>query len=58
MPDVHHRPDFHRAPVARRDLARDFDRLVQVVGFDQEVAAQLLARLGERAIVITRLPSL
>src|SRR4051794_8730521 len=44
------RPDLDR-PLARRgDLPGDRDRLVEARGVDQEVAAELLAGLGERAV--------
>jgi hypothetical protein len=43
--DLYHRPDFD-APLARhRDPCGDADRLVEIPGVDQEIAAQLLARL-------------
>src|SRR5688572_3420240 len=54
--EVHHRPHLDRAEPRRRNARRDLDRLVQVLGLDEVVAAQLLLRLGERAIGGRRLP--
>src|SRR5262245_27014099 len=48
--DLHHRTDFDRAQARARDLFRDAYRLVEVLGVDQEIAAEMLARLGERAV--------
>src|SRR4029450_6847077 len=46
-----HRPDLDcPACPCGRNLCGDLDRLVQVVGFDQVEAAQVLLRLGEGAV--------
>ena len=44
------RPDLDRAVARRRDPGGPLDRLVERVGVDQVVAAELLLRLGERAV--------
>src|SRR5262249_24676491 len=48
--DLHHGTDFDRAQARARNLCRDAYRLVEVFGVDQEVAAEVLARLGERTV--------
>src|SRR5579872_1980236 len=48
-----HRPDrphLDRTVLGGGDLGGDADRLVQVLGLDQVVAAELFAGLGERAV--------
>src|SRR5258705_13733938 len=47
------RPDgtnLDRAPLCRRDAAGDLNRLVAILGFDEEVAAELFLGLGEWAV--------
>src|SRR5436190_8427670 len=41
---------FDYTPLGRRDAARDLNGLVPILGFDEEVAAELLFGLGERAV--------
>src|SRR5205823_10748546 len=48
--DLDDRPDFDCAPARPRNPRGDGDRLVEIPGIDQEVAAQLFARLRERAV--------
>src|SRR6266568_5021576 len=48
--DLHYRPDFDGAGACRWNPCGDADRLVEILGVDQEVAAELLARLRERTI--------
>src|SRR6266850_8411846 len=47
---ISHRPDFDRTYTRKRTASGDGDRLVEVVDVDQHVAAEVLARLRERAI--------
>src|SRR5579872_542325 len=47
LPD---RPHLDRAEASPRDLRGDLDGLVEVLAVDQEEAAHLLLRLGERAV--------
>src|SRR5215469_1306149 len=42
--------NFHSAPTAGRNAPSDVDGFVKVLGVDQKEAAQLFARLGERAV--------
>src|SRR6266849_1989475 len=48
--DLHHWPDFDCAPATCWNPRGDVDRLVEVLGVDQEEAAELFARLGERTV--------
>src|SRR6266513_1284226 len=48
--DLHDRPNLHRPQRGARKPARDVDRLVQIPDVDDEVAAELLARLRERTV--------
>ena len=52
---VHHRPDLDRALLRAGDARRPRDRVVEVAAVEQVVAAELLARLGERAVAGDRL---
>ena len=55
---LHQRPHLDRAAhPRRRDPRGDLDRRVEVVGLDQEEAAQVLLRVDERAVGEQRLPS-
>ena len=45
-----HRPDLDTSEAGRRDFRRNLNRLVEVFRLDEEVAAELLLRLGKRAI--------
>src|SRR5918993_329747 len=47
---LHHRTHLDATPARTGDLGRDLDRFVQVLRIEQVVAAELLARLGERAV--------
>src|SRR2546421_7060954 len=47
---LHDRADFDGAQACRGNPCGDADRLVQILGVDEEVAAQLLARLRERPV--------
>src|SRR6516165_3584775 len=42
--------NFHSAPTAGRNASGDVDGFVKVLGVDQKEAAQLFARLRERAV--------
>src|ERR1043165_7494566 len=42
-------PNFYGAYSGARDPAGDFSRVIEAVGLDQEIAAQLFARFGQRA---------
>src|SRR5215510_11248134 len=54
--ELHDRPHLDRAAHPhRRDARRDRDRLVEVLGLDHVIAAQLFLRLGERAVRADRL---
>src|SRR6266699_352971 len=44
------RANLDRAPLRRRNAARDLDGLVPILRFDQEVAAELFLGLGERTV--------
>src|SRR5207253_7752248 len=48
--DVNDRPDLDRAATGHGNPRRDGDRLVEIARIDQEVAAQLLLGLRERAV--------
>src|SRR5262245_1587630 len=48
--DLDHRTNFDCAPLRHRNPLGDGDRRVEISGVDQEVAAQLLARLRERPV--------
>src|SRR4029453_1076829 len=48
--DLPHRPDFHGSDARPGNPSRDADRLVKILGIDQKVAGDLLARLYERTI--------
>jgi hypothetical protein len=37
--DLHHRPDFNRAPASRRNPRRNVDCLIEIFGINQEEAA-------------------
>src|SRR5574341_1074376 len=43
-------PNLDRSPLGRRNPRRDLDRVVQVLGFDEEVAPELLFGLRERPV--------
>ena len=45
-----HRPDLDTSEAGRWDFRRNLNRLVEVFRLDEEVAAELLLRLGKRAI--------
>ena len=45
--DLHHGPDFDRTFAGARNLSGNVDRLVEVPGVHQEVAAEVFARLRE-----------
>src|SRR5438034_1339335 len=47
---LHYRPDFDGADTCPWNPCGDADRLVEILGVDQEVAAELFARLRERTI--------
>src|SRR5438552_10709823 len=47
---VNDRPDLDRAATGHGNPRRDGDRLVEIAGIDQEVAAQLLLGFRERAV--------
>src|SRR3989449_9581433 len=47
---VNDRPDLDRAATGHGNPGRDGDRLVEIARIDQEVAAQLLLGLRERAV--------
>src|SRR5436190_1295754 len=47
---LHHRADFDRAFARSWNFRGDPDRFVQILGVDQKIAAEVLARLGERAV--------
>src|SRR5687767_5657049 len=48
--ELHNRPHLDAADARRGDLLRHLNRVVQVLRLDQVVAAQLLLRLGKRAV--------
>src|SRR5262245_10177964 len=48
--DLPHRPDFYRSDARVRNPSSDADRLVEILGMDQKVAGDLLARLHERTV--------
>src|SRR5579864_6615457 len=48
--NFHHRPDFYGSPTASRDSLGNPDGLIEVIGVDQEVPAELFARFSERAV--------
>src|SRR5712691_1421563 len=47
---LHHRPNFDGPQACAWNPSGDVDRLVEIPGVDQEVAAQLFARLRERTV--------
>src|SRR5437899_12186879 len=47
---LHDRPDFHGSLACSRNPCGDADRLVEILGVDQEVAAELFARFRERTV--------
>src|SRR6266545_5854654 len=47
---LYDRPDFDCAPACHGNPLGDGDRLVEIPGVDQEVAAQLFARLRKRTV--------
>src|SRR6266508_2653659 len=51
----HHGAHLDRAVACRRDLGRPGERVLERVSLDQVVAAELLFRLGERAVGRERL---
>src|ERR1700694_1383437 len=48
--NFHDGADFHGSPAPCRDPPGDADGLIEVLSVDQEVSAQLFARLRERAV--------
>src|SRR5262245_60409339 len=48
--DLDHRADLDGPALRHWDALRNRDGLVQILGLDQEVTAQLLVSLGERAV--------
>src|SRR2546428_3540044 len=48
--DLHQRPNFDGPQACAWDPSGDVDRLVEILGVDQKVAAQLFARLRERTV--------
>src|SRR5439155_25188259 len=48
--DFDHRPDFDGSLACHGNLCGDGDGLVQIFCIDEEIAPQLLARLGERTV--------
>src|SRR5581483_8517904 len=53
--DRHHRPHLDGAVLRARAARRDLERLVECLDLDQIEAAELLLRLGERAVGDQRL---
>ena len=45
-----HRPHFDRSDARPWNPSRDADRFIEILGIDQEVACDLLARFDERTI--------
>src|SRR6266487_3985068 len=48
--DLPDRPDFNRSDTRCGNPARDVDRFVEILGVDQEIAADLLASLREGTV--------
>src|SRR5262244_3737789 len=48
--DLSNRPDFYRSDARSWNPSSDADRLVEILGMDQEVTGDLLARLHERTV--------
>src|SRR5262245_42075813 len=48
--DLSHRPDLDRSNARSRNPSSNADRLIEILGMDQEVAGDLLARLHERTV--------
>jgi hypothetical protein len=48
--DLHDRPDFDGAQACPWNPCGDADRLVGILGVDQELAAELFVRLRERSV--------
>src|SRR5262249_59152242 len=48
--DLPHWPDLDRSDARSWNPSSDADRLVEILGMDQEVTGDLLARLHERAV--------
>ena len=48
--DLPHRPDFDGADARPWNPSSDADRIIQILGIDQKVAGDLLARLDERPV--------
>src|SRR5438309_6280935 len=48
--DLHHRPNLDGPEACAWNPSGDVDRLVEIPGVDEEVAAQLFPRLGERTV--------
>ena len=45
-----HRPNFDRSDASPRYPSGDADSLIEILGIDQKVSSELLARLHERTI--------
>jgi hypothetical protein len=48
--DLYDRPDFDAAHACSWNPCGDADRLVEILGVDQELAAELFARLRKRPV--------
>src|SRR5688572_12392295 len=48
--NLHHRPHFDAAGLGVGNARGDRHRFIEVLGFDQVVATELLARFGKRAV--------
>lgn len=55
--NLHHRSHFDGAVAGPGDAPRDANGFVEILGFDQVVAAKLLARFGKGTVCYDRLLS-